>query len=838
MMKTIRITLLLAILPWLTAILSPPARYRDRAIASAVQSTAVNTNQKILEAYGKLPLSFEANQGQADRRVKFLSRGSNYSLFLTATEAVLALNRRASSSSKISNITEPAEFAVLRMELEGANPVSRVMGREELPGSVNYFIGKDESKWRGNIPTYAKVSYQDVYPGIDLVYYGELGQVEFDFLVAPGADPETISLRFRGADSVDLDAQGDLVIQVGDVHLRQRKPRIYQKLEGGRQEILGGYEVKEDGRVGFHVSSYDADKLLVIDPILSYSTYLGGSGDDFGCGIAVDSSGNAYVTGWTGSANFPVVAGGVSGTLAGGTDAFVAKINPAGNALLYSTFLGGTADEFEVIYIALDSAGNAYISGATKSADFPVTAGTPVHGGGEVDAFVAKLNPSGSALIYARFLGGSGLENGQAIAVDSAGNAYVVGFTSSPNFPTTPGVFQPNNGGGADAFVTKLNAAGSALVYSSYLGGSNHELGTPAIALDAEGNVYISGSTLSIDFPVTPGAFQTAPGGAGDAYVTKVNSAGSGLAYSSYLGGSDDEEGRSVAVDAMGQAYLAGITWSANFPVVAGAFQSTFGGMTDVYLAKVNQNGSALLTSSFLGGGAPDISRGMAIDAIGNVYVSGATHSPNFPTTPDAIQTTHRGNEDVFVTKVNSDGNTVLFSTLFGGAGNDRARGLAVDRVGDIYLTGFTGSTDFPTANPLQATFAGGPGNCFFSGGCDAFIAKISDIPPTSVRVTSATSIVSRGETLSFTIRISNRTNQPQGVAFMLALSPAPGILFPILPPQPFGLTPGGTVTLDTALPIPSGAPTGQWMLEGTIGQPSGTGMSITDKNRFFFTVN
>src|SRR5438128_1033575 len=412
------------------------------------------TKPQVLAAYGKLPLSFEANQGQTDPQVKFLSRGRGYTLFLTPTEAVLTLTKAdAHAKRRISGeatLPEPEKRAgtVLRMKLLGANPTPRVTGVEELPGRSNYFVGDDPKKWRANVPTYAKVEYRDVYPGVNLVYYGNQRQLEHDFVVSPGADPKIITLAFEGVDGVAIDGLGDLVLRADGGEVRLRKPFVYQDHDGQRAVIPTRYVLKAERQVAFEVAPYDATKPLIIDPVLVYSTLLGGSNDDRGFGIAVDAAGNAYVTGGTGSSDFPTTAGAFQTTLGGGSDAFVTKLDPTGTALVYSTYLGGSSGDF-ANGIAVDATGSAYVTGTTLSADFPTTPGAAqtTFGGGLVDAFVTKLNPTGSALVYSTYLGGGGSDQGFGIAVDTSGNAYVTGSAVAMNFPTTPGASQTTSGG-------------------------------------------------------------------------------------------------------------------------------------------------------------------------------------------------------------------------------------------------------------------------------------------------------------------------------------------------------------------------------------------------------
>ncbi|HZT60121.1 MAG TPA: SBBP repeat-containing protein, partial [Pyrinomonadaceae bacterium] len=551
---------------------SAPAREVKAATSKANHASALPhgaATTQATEAYGKVSLTFEANEGQTDPQVKFLTRANGATVFLTATEAVFALavpstDAGGTTASKPldkherATATAPRQTAVLRMQIEGANAEPSVVGLEKQEGIVNYFVGSDPSQWHAGIPTYGRVEYAGVYPGVDVVYYGAGSQLEYDFVVQPGADASQVSLKFDGADDMQLDANGNLVIKTPAGEVRQQKPSVYQEADGARQEVECGYVLKGNGAVGFSLGAYDTSRPLIIDPVLAYSTYLGGSGSDAGLGIAVDSSGDAYVTGNTLSTNFPL-ANPVQNKNAGGSlgmDAFVTKLNASGSALIYSTYLGGNGDD-QGNGIALDSSGNAYVAGNTASTDFPtVNAFQKNFGGGTSDAFVTKLNASGSALIYSTYLGGSGSqsETGNAIAVDSAGSAYVTGTTASTNFPLA-NAMQSTFGGVSDAYVTKFSASGSTLIYSTYLGGSSEDDGN-GIALDSSGNAYVAGDTASTNFPVTANAFQKTSGGGGlDAFVTKLNANGSALTYSTYLGGSNLELANDIAVDSSGDAY-------------------------------------------------------------------------------------------------------------------------------------------------------------------------------------------------------------------------------------------------------------------------------------------
>jgi Beta-propeller repeat/FG-GAP-like repeat len=682
---------------------------------------------RVAGAYGKLPMSFEANHGQTDAQADFLSRGNNYSLFLTSTAAVAVLRNGTSGDS-----------SVLRMTLWGANPRPPVEGQEALPGKSNYFIGNDPAQWHTEIPTFGRVKYGNVWPGIDLAYHGNRRQLEYDFIVAPHANPKAIKLRFAGARKMRVDRNGDLVLQLSGGELRTRKPLAYQEVDGVKSIVTAGYVVSSRDKVGIRLGAYDPALALVIDPTVLYSTYLGGNNQDLGQGIAVDAAGNAYVTGYTNSTDFPTTAGAYQAVNAGGaSDAFVTKLDPAGSALVYSTYLGGANTDVSYA-IAVDDAGDAYVTGYTFSSNFPTTAGAfQTTFVGLVDVFVTKLNPAGSALVYSTYLGGSTAQindanTGYGITVDAAGEAYVTGATESPNFPTTAGAFQTTNGcggctGGRDAFVTKFNAAGSGLVYSTYLGGNNADWGY-GIAVDDAGNAYVTGQTGSPNFPTTAGSFQPANGGGYDAFVTKLNPAGSGLVYSTYLGGSAGDQGNGIAVDDAGDVYVTGWTssgggQSTNFPTTAGAFQTAFaGGLYDAFVTKFTPAGS-LVYSTYLGGSAQDFGYGIAVDAAGNAYVTGSTYSTDFPTT-GAFQPAKGdtgGVSDVFVTKFNPTG-FLLYSTYLGGNNDDFGYAIAVDAGGNAYVTGYTGSSDFPTT---AAAFQAAP-----KVGANAFVTKFSLKPP------------------------------------------------------------------------------------------------------------
>jgi uncharacterized protein (TIGR03437 family) len=688
---------------------------------------------QILRAYDNLALSFEANHGQADAAVKFIARGNGYTLYLRHSGDLLTRIQRARSSHD-DGIEMPLEMKVV-----GANPQPHGEGLEQLPAKVNYFIGNDPSKWRTGIPTFARVKYRQLYDGIDLVYYGKQGRLEYDFEIAPGAGPEAIRLQFEGADQLQLDHQGRLQVRIRDIRIHFEKPTLYQQVGQVRRTVAGGYELKSNHRVGFRVGPYDKRRPLVIDPVLVYSTYLGGNHDDEGLAIAVDSAGSAVVTGTTASVDFPTTVTPPAAPFRS-FDVFVTKFNPAGSALMYSTYIGGDRGTDVGRGIALDPSGNAYITGETNSANFPTTPGAfqSTNRAPLGTAFVAKLSSTG-ALVYSTYLGGGRQDSAHGVAVDGSGSAYVTGATGSTDFPVTPGAFQaraPADFIQNSAFATKLNAGGTGLVYSTYLGGTFTEEGH-GIAVDSAGNAYITGEVSSSDFPTTAGTLQRQNKGAGDAFVTKLNSAGSAPVYSTFLGGGNREWARSIVVDGEGNAYVSGATFSRDFPVTAGAFQTAHRGgllFLDAFVAKLNPAGSALGYSTFLGATGDDEVLSLAVDSSGNAHLAGVTYSTDFPVTPDAFQSrlaspllpngSQGASPDAFIAKLNGSGAAVVFASYFGGntldtrVGFRRGVAVAVDPAGNAYLCGTTLSLDFPTAAPLQRNSA---------GTWDAFVAKIGD---------------------------------------------------------------------------------------------------------------
>lgn len=702
------------------------------------------TPLRLQDEYGRVPMVFEENSGQTDPAVRFQARGCGYAFFITPDEAVAVLQKQKTS--------EPP--AVVRMRFPGANTTPVVRGEDLMPGRSHYFTGNDPSKWRSGVAQYGQVRLIDVYPEIDLVYYGNQQQLEYDFVVRAGGDPRQIRIQFAGADHIAVAPGGDLVLSVNGGEMRQHLPYVYQDRDGIRHQVRASYRRLAADEFGIDLDSYDTATPLIIDPVLSYSTYLGGSAFDIANSIRVDSAGNVYVAGRTASVNFPT-ANALQSSLAGGShDGFVTKLNANGSALIFSTYLGGTGNDI-VRNVAVDSVGDVYLVGFTDSTNFPTANAIQAAFGGVADGFVTKLNAAGSALVYSTYLGGSAFDSAAAVALDGSSSAFITGSTRSPNFPTVNEI-QTTSSGPSDAFVTKLNAAGSALVYSTYLGGSLSDEAS-GIAVDASGSAFIVGGTSSNNFP-TANALQAVRGssaellGQWDAFVSKLNAAGSAFVYSTYLGGADHEFGSDIALDGSGNAFIAGDTWSDDFPT-ANAIQSAFGGGIDAFALKMNAAGSAFIYSTYLGGSGFDVAVSNAVDSAGNAFVVGRTDSTNFPTA-NANQTAKAGGQDAFVAKLNSAGTALVYSTYLGGGGEDEARDVALDSAGSAYVTGHTVSTNFPTANALQATQAG-------LG--DAFITKLVEggAAVSGTKTAAGTFIV--GGTVTYTITLTNAGPAPQG---------------------------------------------------------------------------
>jgi len=740
-------------------------------LAGTCAATYARASTPRAELLGKLPLRFE-KQDKRDHHsnAKYVAHGTNFVLSLATTESRLEWRDPKNGKS-----------AQIETRFAGANRGARLEPADRLPGLANYFLGSQEN-WRTDVGGYGRIRYRGVYDGIDLIFHGEQGRLEYDFVLAPNADPRVIRLELTGQRDFRVADDGDLVVSTAAGDIRWKRPEIYQEARGRRQSVNGRFVIANKRAVTFEVDDYDRSRELVIDPALSYSTYIGGSLNEGARGIGLDASGNVYIAGNTTSSNLPTISayqanfGGQTANYLGG-DAFVAKFSPSG-ALVYLTYLGGSADD-GASSLAVDPAGNVYLTGQTTSTNFPTVGAYQATFGGmggnaiirTGDAFVTKLNPSGNQLIYSTYLGGNQDDSGTAITIDSAGNAYIAGATRSMNFPVTTGAYQAKLAGvggepikpccdlpswdPGDAFIAKLDPTGATLVFSTYLGGTSDD-NAFTIALDSANNVYVGGCTISSNFPTTPGAFQQVWGGSepqneflnsGDGFVTKLNPAGTALVYSTFFGGGGDDCVSAIAVDSTGNVYMTGSTSTMNLPTTPGAFQPSYRGYVelpfeiehlygDAFAAKLNPTGSALVYLTYLGGRANDGGTAIAIDTAGDAYITGFTDSTDFPLAGSPLQSSFAGDGgqaalilygDAFLSVVNPTGTALLYSTYYGGNMDDVGFGLALDGTGKVYMVGETVSTNLPTTpNAVQKAFGGeGSGNVGFVKG-DAFYTVIS----------------------------------------------------------------------------------------------------------------
>ena len=685
-----------------------------------------------------LPLVFEVNRGQANPEVRYLAHSSKATVWLTGNEAVLG-----------------SASGTLRIGFEGGNLKAQVQAEDALPGKANYFIGNDPSKWHTHVPLFGKVRYAGVWPGVDVVFYGNPNDLEFDLAVAPGADPGKIRLRYAGASKIALDPAGDLVITVGGHQIRQRAPHIYQ----GEQTVAGRYVVSGRNRVKFQVAAFDRSKPMVIDPVMTYATYWGGSNYETAYSTALDAQGNVVIAGVTYSTGYPTVNASYNNSNPAGQAAFMAKFNPAGaspgSSIIFSTYFGGFTGGVLAFNMALDSSGDIFITGASAATDLPVSSNayqrkatytecvnftinkvTNTYCG---NAFVSKFSPVADQLLYSTYLGGEEYDIGLAIALDAKGNAYIGGQTTSHTFPLQQG-YQTQIPGNNNSFLCKLSPDGSSVLYSTYFGGNNYDY-INGVAVDASGLVYVGGVTGSPNFPVTPQAYSASMHGPNtDGFLAKFDLTKSGppsLLYSTYIGGNGgDTSVNGAAVDSAGNIYAAGSTASPNFPVTAGAFQTTFGSAdadakasntsTDAFVLKFNpsaQGAAQLVYSSYLGGEFNDVANTIAMDSSGRIAIAGWTNSDNFPETPDAfdccytIQTPINGVVPVTgfwarldLTKSGAD--ALLYSSLLGGNnGTDQMFSVALNRSGNLAaVAGSVGSTDVPVTAAAYQSKGGSQG--------------------------------------------------------------------------------------------------------------------------------
>jgi len=650
-------------------------------------------------------LRFEPNRGQFEADVRFVARGRSLALFLTDSGATLALQRSLEQ-----------QRMVVAMKIRGAQS-REPRGLAQLPGKTNYFAGQDSDSWRSNVEAYARVRYEGVLAGVDVEYYGTEGsELEYDFVLAPGAAPNSIVADFDGISKLSIAADGSAQLALPDGSaLSKRPPRAYQFRAGHRASVPVKYELR-DGGLGFALGEYDTRLPLVIDPVLSYSTYFGGSSFDEALGVAADPAGNTYFVGYTASTLFPTSSPAQPSHGGGAYDAFIVKLNAAGTNMVYSTYIGGSNADMAYA-VATDAQGNAYIAGLTMSTNFPSIAALQASSGGGQDAFVAKLNASGSALVYSTYLGGSADDYAKGIAVTGAGAAYVIGTTFSGNFPKA-GALQASLNGSQDAFASQISATGSSLVYSTYLGGSGTESGN-AIALDSSGSAYLVGSTTSANFPTLNARQPAFAGGGTDAFISKLNAAGTGFVYSSYWGGSAGDEALGVSV-ALNTAFVVGSTLSTDFPLAL-PIQSTPGGNnhSEAFITRFDPSGTSLIYSTYLGGTGNDKATAVAADSFGNAYVVGQTDSSDLPLqNPIDGQDAFHGSIDAFATAVSPNGARFAYTSYLGGSGDDHGTAVAVGG-GRTHVLGSTRSTDFPKVQPIINGLVGAQ---------DAFVVRIPSI--------------------------------------------------------------------------------------------------------------
>jgi hypothetical protein len=789
----------------------------NHSFASQPASVASVASGRIQASYASLPLAFEQNQGQTDAQVQYLARGNGYTVFLTASDVVFSLRPRSvandndlrrgaelfRSKKELRNNARNESASVVRMQFLGANSRPQAAPDGPLPGKSNYFIGNDPSKWRSDVPNYSRVIYRDVYPGVNLAFHGAQRRPEFDFIVALGANPALIGLRFTGNRGLKIDGSGNLLISSAADDIVLHKPIAYQEHDGARQPVEARFILKANHQVSFELGTYDRSRELVIDPSVSiaYSTYLGGSAEDDGYGIAFDSSGNAYVTGKTASTNFP----GTNGSNAGGFDVFVTKISADGSSLDYSTYIGGSG--LDVAYgIAVDSTNEALVAGGTQSANFPVMNPyqSAIGSGAIGNAFIFELTSSGS-LKYSTFFGGSVDDFALGIAFDQTTGMYAVaGSTASSDFPTKNAVQAQYSGGVRNGFVSLWNSSGNTLAYSTFIGGQGDYVG--AVALDPSDNAYVTGQTFGVDFTTTSGSYQTSFGGDSDAFVSAIKASGAAYIYSTYLGGSLNDLANGIAVDSSGSAYVTGLT-GGSFPVTSSALQKTYGGgASDAFVSKLNPAGSALVYSTYLGGSAVDFGAAIAVDGSGNAYVTGQTASSDFSTV-NPTQSALNGASDAYVSVINPSGSQLSFSTYLGGSGNEDISGdyagIAVDSPGaTIYVTGDTVSSDFPhTTGSAQPHFGG--------GAADGFAVKFTQAAFTVSATTPAAVSPGSSATSTVTLTALNGYNSPVNLSCSISGSGSPLPACNASSFQPNQVTPvasGATSTLTITTTGPSSA--------------------------------
>lgn len=732
------------------------------APSHAITEAPIQPQVNAAELLGKLPMAFEENQGQVNAAVKFISRGPGYKLFLTGQEAVMVLEKSTDkNSARTPTLTPEAkhEAAVVRMRFEGANKTPSVAGEAPLDFQTNYLVDNDPGKHVTGIQNHRRVKYTSLYPGVDLLYYGNQQQLEYDLVVAPHADPKQIKLSFKGANKIKLSKNGNLIVSTPLGDLAYHKPVAYQDIEGHRTKVEANYLLAQNGQVSFRLGKYDNEHPLVIDPIVAYLSFLWQAASN----IALDTAGNVYIVGSTIGSDLPA-SNGYQTALAGSIDAYVAKLDPTGTKVIYATYLGVRRAVTNAQQIAVDAAGHAYIVGNTNSSSFPITAGAYQTSARDGGPFVVKLNPNGNGLIYSTYFSGVTCA---AVALDSTGSFYMTG--NAFGLVATAGAFQSSNPTPSSSapFVAKLNATGTNMLYATYLGGSSVD-NAKSIAVDASGNAFVTGKTTSTNFP-TLNAYQPNLKGTRDAFVTKLNPSGTGLIYSTYLGGTNYEDGNGITINAAGEAYIVGQTYSADFPVTPGVFQPYKGypgyAVSNGFITKLSASGNKLIYSSFIGGSwcsgcgsawsDNDRATSVAVDAAGYVYIGGIARSPAFPVT-DPVQTSvsRKDGEGYwpFFAKITPLADRWVYSTMMGtnDSFSTQPVQIAVDADGNAWSLGGNSNNSYP---PTPVAFPFSEGALLTSGG--AYLIKLSTGKyPTNV-LSSHNPAVS-GENITLTADVLN----------------------------------------------------------------------------------
>ncbi|OGC90983.1 MAG: hypothetical protein A2W25_07855 [candidate division Zixibacteria bacterium RBG_16_53_22] len=716
------------------------------AVACPLVTTSVSTqilqetkgaNQMVMTNLASQPLAFTENRGQWDQQALFKAEAGGATFWFCKDEVVYQFIRNTDEleeppypemremPDRLERPRFRKESMVIKAQFVGANPGAEIMGEGRLSHNCNYFYGNDPGKWRTDVPNFSTIIYKNIYPGIDLRYYGDGRSMKYDFIVNPGADLSNIGIKYEGINDISVTPAGDLEARTRFGPVYEKAPYVYQEMGDQRQAVAARYEVRNDA-FGFALGDgFDSGHPVIIDPELVYSTYLGGNQSESGKSIAVDNLGYAFVVGYTNSTNFPTI-NPYDGSHNGAYDVFVAKLSASGNSLLYSTFIGGSAEDIGND-IAIDGNGNAYITGETQSDNFPTVNPYESQHYEDEDVFVLKLGPNGNILVYSTYINGGFWDVGYGIAVDAYGYAYITGYTYGDGFVCTPGAYNCIPDGGdlvlySDAFVTKLGVAGNTVIFSTFLGGGSYPPGWGSydmgydIALDGSRNVYVTGQTGCDDFP-TVNPIDDSLNGASDAFITKLSASGSALIFSTYLGGDVGEAGEGIGVDVGRNVYITGSTASINFPVV-NAYDSTLSGQ-DAFIAKISNSGNSLIFSTYLGGGGIENAYSIAVDGLTNTYVTGRTNSTNFPVI-NFYDGSSNGGDDVFVTKLSALGNSLVYSTFLGGSSNDIGYGVALDLNSNPLVAGLTNSPNFPRVNPYDS---------LISGTNDAFVAKFAEIP-------------------------------------------------------------------------------------------------------------